>query len=93
MTSKKSGLGKGLDALFGSNEVYKDILNYLDKLDKIAGYIDNYNYALNDANTYRNYLNNSTKNTPQSSINSWSACLSSAERRMEECETNINSLL
>ena len=26
MTSKKSGLGKGLDALFGSNEVYKDIL-------------------------------------------------------------------
>ena len=26
MTSKKSGLGKGLDALFGSNEVYKDLL-------------------------------------------------------------------
>ena len=41
MTSKKSGLGKGLDALFGSNEVYKDILKEQKQHEESIAEIDN----------------------------------------------------
>ena len=66
--SAKETLFKAFETLDG--EVYKDILDKLSKADEIAGYISKYNDAKSRAEGYLNNLNNSTKDTPQSSINS-----------------------
>ncbi len=74
-------------------EVCTDILDKLDKADQIAGYITQYNEAKEQANGYSESLRGSTKDTPQSSIDSWRQGLSSAEQTMRDCVSNINGLL
>ena len=74
-------------------EVYKEILDKLDKADEIADYITKYNSAKKSAEGYKSNLSNATDKTPQSSINSWQQGLTAEENTMKDCVSSINGLL
>jgi len=75
------------------SEVYSDLINNLGKLDEVASNVEKYNNARDKALTYKSYLDSATKDTPESSIDSWRSSLNSEERTMESCEQAINSLM
>ncbi len=76
-----------------NEDVYKDLLKNLSNASEIAGYIDIYNVARENAKTYKGYLSSVNEDTSQESINTWTNGLAREEAKMDECEAKINSLL
>jgi hypothetical protein len=89
--SAKETLFKAFETL--DSEVYEDILNKLGKAEEVAGYITKYNNAKSKAEGYLDNLNNSTKDTPQSSIDTWRSNLTDQEDLMRQYVSSINNLL